>query len=1093
MTRRRINLSVDVRARARSTVASMSSGESPVGVVTFLLSDVVASARLWRESPLAGAAVMRQAELIASAVTRHRGVRPPDQGEGDSTLSVFARPADALAAAVDAQRAIVSEPWPEGVAVSVRMAVHTGEAELNEAGNYGGLAIIRAARLRALAHGGQVLVSNATAALALESLPESASLRALGSAILPGFEREERVHQLCHPDLPARPGRLGPLGTSPTSELGPWPTSLVGRVRERRDVDELLAKGRLVTITGAGGSGKTRLAHAVAHDRLSHHPDGAVWVELARIGDGAQVPAAVVAACGLIEAPGASALEVLTHRLAKSDVLIVLDNCEHLLAACAELADALLRSGPGVHVLATAREPLGVAGELMWRIPSLSMPDEDERSLERIADCDAVKLFIERARASRSDFALDAANASHVAAICRRLDGIPLALELAAARVRALSIERLASGLGDRFRLLTGGARTAVARQRTLLASVEWSYDLLAEDERALFRRLAVFVTAFSLEAAEAVAAGEDLDRLEVFDLLARLVDKSLVQHLGESYRMLETLRQYGLERADDAGELVLVRDRHLAWCRRRSAGWATDRELLTTRGAAEIATEAPELIAALDWSLGRDPAATLELLQPLGFSWPARFANAEARAISARVLASVEADSPAWLELLAPIAGALVLGGDIALLLGARDALAKHRDAISLTARVQIEAALYWALAFLARSEGSQGLLQVIESARAIGNRVCEVQATIHLSMMSLPSDANRARRLVAWLDRQVPADAAVRPSFETALAAVALYDCDFATARARAPRGHPGACAGLVLIALATGDRSLLRDALTVLDRFGEQGVFEGTRDLVLGAVAVLDGDFETARERFRAASGPGLVRLLARQFLGHVAIVLGDAAEAEAILAELERDFADTDNNLPLARLELLRAFQARARSTAEAEAAVHAALSRALQFGFTFFQVDALEALSIVLGDADRLEEAGRLIGAVDAFRARSGHHRAFPTPSLVELRRRVDPAALEEGARLSLQEAVEYARRGRGERSRPDHGWESLTPSEARVVELVASGLPNKEIAAKLFVSIATVKTHLVHVYTKLDVRTRAELAAEATRRQSRRP
>ena len=384
---------------------------SPAGVVTFLLTDVVASTGLSQRSPLAGKALARQAELIAAAIDDHGGVRPPDQGEGDSTLSVFARPGAALATALAAQRALLAEPWPDGASVSVRMAVHTGEAELAGNGNYAGLALIRSARLRGLARGGQVLVSGATAALVSDSLPEGASLADLGSAALPGFERPEQVHQLCHAELPLQPRRLGLLRSPLQGTLASWATSLVGRVRERREVGELLAKGRLVTITGAGGSGKTRLAYAVGQDRMDRHPDGVVWVELALVPDGAQVTAAVVAACGLIETPGASALEVLTHRLAKTDILIVLDNCEHLLATCAELADALLRAGPEVRLLATAREPLGVAGEVTWRIPSLSVPAEDERSLERIAATEAVQLFVERARASQPDFALDHANA----------------------------------------------------------------------------------------------------------------------------------------------------------------------------------------------------------------------------------------------------------------------------------------------------------------------------------------------------------------------------------------------------------------------------------------------------------------------------------------------------------------------------------------------------------------------------------------------------------------------------------------------------------------------------------------------------------
>jgi predicted ATPase/DNA-binding CsgD family transcriptional regulator len=818
-----------------------------------------------------------------------------------------------------------------------------------------------------------------------------------------------------------------------------------------------------------------------------------VWVELARIADDAQVAPAVVGACGLVEVPGATALEVLTRGLASAEVLIVLDNCEHLLAACAGLADALVRAGPGVRVLATSREPLGVGGETMWRIPSLAVAPEGERSLDRIAASDAVKLFVERARASRTDFDLDAVSAPIVARICRRLDGIPLALELAAARVRALSIERLAEGLDDRFRLLTGGARTAMARQRTLLASVEWSYDLLDSAEQALFRRLAVFAAPFTLEAAESVAAGEDLDRLDVFDLLARLVDKSLVQHTGDRYRMLETLRQYGLERADDARELALVRDRHLDWFRRRADGWAADREVVSEAVAAEIAAETPDLIASLDWSLGPDRSPALELLEPLGCSWQLRFAPTEARAVATRVLAGFEAGSREWLEALAPVAFVLVIGGDTGSIPAWREALQRHGNSVTRKAHCRLESALSWGLAILGRPEGIAGQQRAIDGARAARMRATEVTATHSLAMHLTARDLRRARALATWLDRHVPAQAANRGLVAGALGAVALFEGDLTAARALLPRTPtPGYYHWLAFLALFSGDRAPLRDALALLERTGELGVFEAARPFLAAVQALLDGDLVSARERLRDGSRlPGAHGMLARQHLVAVTHALGQGAEADALLSDLEGELAETDLHLAIANCEVLRAELARSTSATAAESAAHGALARSVQFGFPLCQVYALETLGAIAGEAGRLPEAGRLLGAADGFRSRTGFHHRYLPGALDELREKLDPAALVDGARLSLEEAVEYARRGRGERGRPEHGWESLTPTEARVVELVSAGLPNKEIAQKLFVSLATVKTHLVHVYGKLDVRTRAELAAEAARRAAR--
>jgi predicted ATPase/class 3 adenylate cyclase/DNA-binding CsgD family transcriptional regulator len=1073
---------------------------SPTSVVTFLLTDVVGSTRLWRESPMAGAALARQADLIAEAVARHRGERPPDQGEGDSTLAVFSSAASALAAALDAQRALHAEAWPEGASVSVRMAVHSGDAERRRDGNYAGLAVIRAARLRECAHGGQVLVSAAAAELAGERLPDGASLAELGVVSLAGLERPERVHRLCHPDLPAPSAMVGSLRTSPAASLGHWPTPLIGRVQEREDVAALLETERLVTITGVGGSGKTRLAHAVGEDRAGRHADGVVWVDLARISTEEQVPGAVVAACGLAEMPGTSALQVLMDRMANADALLILDNCEHLLGACAALAEALLRSGPRVRILATAREPLGVTGEVGWRIPSLPLPEENERDPERLLASDAVRLFVERARAARPDFVLDAASAPAVVRICRRLDGIPLALELAAARVRALSAERLADGLDDRFRLLTGGARTAIARQRTLLASVEWSHDLLDPDERTLFRRLAVFASPFSLDAAEAVAADEELDRFAVFDLLARLVDKSVVVHGGERYRMLETLRQYALERADDAGELAALRDRHLAWFRQRAAAWALDREVATEPLVAEVTEEAPDLVAALDWSCTAGQSLAVELLHPLGQYWNHCLLYEEAGALAGRLLARLEPGSDPWIEALAPVALVLFLAGDASWQPSAREALESGRE-IPAGVRGRLEEALGFALAFVGMPEGLERLRRAIDASREAGARGAEVDATARLAaILATYGLRAEATPLIGWLERRMPADAATRFLLEMAGAAHALEEPDFARARAllvrpsRARGQRVGTSGWLTFLGFWTEDPSIVRESLNAFDHGGALGVFEGYRIWPEVALALLEGNVEGACRRLDASrDAPGIMGFWLRHLRAALALAAGEDAETEAILDEVAPHLENTNAVLIRAGHDLLCSELARRRGeTWEAEVRAHAALASGVRHDLRLLEVDALEMLSTVFADVGRLDEAARLLGATEAFRARTGFRWCMPyrRHAIEAMRPRLHPGALEEGAALGLSEAVAYASRGRGERRRSDHGWESLTPSEQRVVELVAAGLPNKEIAARLFVSVATVKTHLVHVYAKLELRTRAELAAAVARRLS---
>ncbi|MGH3839404.1 MAG: ATP-binding protein, partial [Pseudonocardiaceae bacterium] len=476
-----------------------------------------------------GAAVARHYELLDEAIARHGGVRPLEQGEGDSVVAAFTRASDALAAALDVQRAFHSEGWPEGASLRLRIALHTAEAQLRDEGNYFGRAVNRCARLRAIAHGGQVVLSRTTRDLALDRLPELAELADLGVHRLRDLGRAEHVFGLVHPDLPAEFAPLRSLDTIPNNLPGEL-TSFVGRRAELAQIGDPLQRARLLTLTGSGGCGKTRLALQAAADAMDRHPDGVWWVELARLADAALLPAAVIGALGLREVPGRALLDTLVEYLRARRALVVLDNCEHLLAACAQFADVLLRGCPSLTILATSRAPLGVPGEVTWRVPSMSLPAEPARQrIETLRLSDAVSLFIDRATLVRPDFAITAANAPAVAQICHDLDGIPLAIELAAARVRMLAPEQIARGLSDRFRLLTGGARTVMPRHQTLQASIDWSHELLRDGERALLRRLSVFAGGWTLDTAEQVCPGAGIDRYDVLDLLTGLVDKSLV------------------------------------------------------------------------------------------------------------------------------------------------------------------------------------------------------------------------------------------------------------------------------------------------------------------------------------------------------------------------------------------------------------------------------------------------------------------------------------------------------------------------------------------------------------------------------------
>src|SRR5271170_1469608 len=528
------------------------SGLLPTGTVTLLLADVEGSTRLWESQPKEmTAAVARLNQTVSEAIAEHGGVRPVEQGEGDSFVAAFDRASDAVACALELQLAPLAP-------IRLRIGVHTGEIQLRDEGNYAGPTINRTARLRDLGHGGQTLLSGATEALVLDGLPSGGWLTELGTHALRDLPRPERVIQLCHPDLANDfpPLRLSKAVIS--QRLPVQLTSFVGRQAELSQVHELLTQNRLLTLTGAGGAGKTRLAIQTAGQlsgEFGRFPEGVWYVDLAPITDPEFVPLTVARAFGLPDQPGRSTMDTLTRFVADRQMLVVLDNCEHLLDASATLVNELLGAAAGLTLLATSREPIGVAGEISWRVPSLSLTDE------------AIELFTDRARHVRPDFAVTDDNAATVGEICRRLDGLPLAIELAAARVRALSLAEILDSLHDRFRLLTGGARTAVRRQQTLRASVDWSHALLTEPERVLFRRLAVFVGGFDFDAAQAVGADTDVERYQVLDQLTLLVDKSLVMADDSEertrYRLLETVRQYALEKLGESGEADAVRSRH--------------------------------------------------------------------------------------------------------------------------------------------------------------------------------------------------------------------------------------------------------------------------------------------------------------------------------------------------------------------------------------------------------------------------------------------------------------------------------------------------------------------------------------------------
>jgi predicted ATPase/class 3 adenylate cyclase len=527
----------------------------PTGTVTFLFTDLEGSSRLWERFPDAmHDALARHDQIVRDAVAEHDGYVVKTTGDG--AHAAFATAHAAVNTAIDAQLGLQHESWGETGPLRVRMGLHTGVAEVRD-GDYFGTEVNRAARLMAVAHGGEMVCSQTTADLARSALADGVGLVDLGEQQLRDLQTPERVFQITHPELPTDFPGLRTLDAFP-GNLPLQVTDFVGREEELVEVAKLLSKSRVVTLTGSGGVGKTRLALQAAAEALPHYTDGAWFVDLAPIDDDSFVAAEIATTMGLPEHRQGDREEALVGALARRQALVVLDNCEHVVDMVARVVDLVQRRCPGVTVLATSQEGLGVEGEVTFPVRPLR-------------EGDAERLFVERAEAVRHGFQVTAEVEDTVVELCRRLDGIPLAIELAAARVASMSPAAILERIDERFRLLGQGRRTARRRHQTLRAAVDWSYGLLSEPEQLVFDRLAVYAGSFTLDAAEAVGANDaDVDVLDVLDVVSGLVAKSMVQlderFDADRYRLLETMRDYGVERLAERGDLERVQHRHAAY-----------------------------------------------------------------------------------------------------------------------------------------------------------------------------------------------------------------------------------------------------------------------------------------------------------------------------------------------------------------------------------------------------------------------------------------------------------------------------------------------------------------------------------------------
>jgi predicted ATPase/DNA-binding CsgD family transcriptional regulator len=1031
---------------------------------------------------------------------------------------VFAAAQGAAVAAVALQRELA------GDRVLPRIGVHAGEAD------HGDAAPGHCDYLAGSASGGQVVLSQEAADLLAGRLPSRCELTDLGWHRLPDLGPPERLWQLRHPDL--RPDVRPPASLDPSRHNLPVQlTSFVGRRGELAEVTGLLRDERLVTLTGSGGCGKTRLALHAAAGRAGAQPGGVWLVELAPLADPAQVGGAIAAALSVREPNAAGDPAVLAAAIgARAPLLLLLDNCEHLARRCAELAERLLLTCPRLRILATSREPLAVPGEVTWRVPSLSFPaDPAHVGPDELGGFEAVQLFAHRARRARPGFALTGANAGAVAEICGRLDGIPLAVELAAARTRVLPTAQIAAGLRDRFQLLTGGARTALPRQQTLEASVAWSYELLSGPERALLRRLATFAGGFTAQAAETVGRGDPGPRIEpaeVLGLLSRLADKSLIgagDGDGARFAMLETIRHYARRRLDEAGEADQTRRRHFEFF----LGFADRRPGEDQDGYRDrLRADYDNIRQALEWAAGQDdPGLLLGLATRLGPFWSLSVHLADARrwlraavdrasqagpaaadrALRARALgslaqvASLAADMPtamaagtAALRLLRQLgdSGGMIVAltslGSSATIMGEPDAGRPYLErAVALAEETGDQHALAYALALLGRTAvnsaagrdtGRDALHRSLAVARSCRDRDAESIALFLLGVL----DALDCRpgESIEQLRRALPGLREAGDGFFLSFCLVALVHDhtllgDFEAAQA--------ACAELDEIAEAMGSARLY---------FAAEA---------RGWLAFCRGRWPQAVAAFTEQLGYYASVALRGMFTGNLAWSELLAGQPDLARRRLDEFIAAADpERTCLARPLAVRALVARADGDldrAEELAATAVAVSPADAFGRLTVWT-CLAVLAAVKADAGRPQTAARLAGAATAFAREAGLARLPPVADLTDhaaaagrdaLGRARFEEAWAEGETMTLEDAAGYVSRGRGRRQRPSRGWAGLTPTELTVARAVADGLSNPQIAERMFISRRTVTTHLTSIFRKLGVSSRAELAATAAR------
>ncbi len=1031
----------------------------PTGTITLLFTDIEGSTRLLQQLGQSYSDVLSECQhLLRASFDRWHGHEVDTQE--DAFLVAFVRATDALSAAVDAQRALASHAWPEGVTVRVRMGLHTGEPQLSAKG-YVGLDVHRAARIMNAGHGGQVLLSQTTRDLVEHDLPEGVRLRDLGAHRLKDLQQKSHLFQLVIAGLPVDFPPLLTLDAHPNN-LPIQPTPFIGREQEVEACEQLLrrAEVRLLTLTGPGGIGKTRLALQVAADLGEVFPDGLYFVDLAPIRDPGFVVPAIAQAFDVKEMAEQPLLDLLQAFLRERRLLLLLDNFEQVISAAIQVA-ALLAACPQLKVLVTSRMVLHVQAEQEFAVPSLSLPDlRHLPEVMALAQYEALALFIQRAQAARPAFQLTNANARAIVEICRHLDGLPLAIELAAARIKLLPPQALLARLTPRLTILTSGARDVPGRQQTLRHTIAWSYQLLDAEVQRLFRRLAVFAGGCTLQAIEAISATLDDEAGRVFEGVASLLDQSLLRQTeqdGEEPRfvMLETIREFGLEMLAESGEMEPIQQAHAAYyLSLAEEAWP---ELAGPRQAMwleRLEREHDNLRAAMQWLLGQQETAqgreiALRLGGVLGRFWVVHGHISEGRTFLERALAvreGIEASVQAK---------ALIFAAYLAFIQGDYDrAEPLFQESLVLYRELEDQHGIAFALAMLGSVAWTKGHMAtartLTEEALATSRQVNDIErAANSLFILGLLSS-----------------------SLGEYSRACALYEESVTVHRAAGDkRGIAHALSQLAQVLLVSqGDRArvspLLEECLALSREVGfKEGI--AAYYCISGQLALSQGDLVTARSL--AETGVALYREIGHQHgtanalgvLGRVFVLEGDYATAQKLY----------EQSLALAR-----------------------------KVGDKLNIVSDLEGLAAVAAVQGDPAWAARLWGAAEALREAMGTpippvYRADYDRSLAAARAQLGvkafAAAWARGRTMTLEGAITTQDQATiptatlieppstpSAKSPPLYP-DGLTAREVEVLRLVAQGMTNEQVAEQLVISPRTVNTHLTSIYSKIGVSSRS--------------